>query len=328
MGLPRPDLSLWFRGIGFKLSLAIFLMVLLLTGGMAVPVMRIMDSFLLQELIKRGVSVSQSAATPAAYSIMANDRLALDNLAAKIAGSQPDIGYLAIVSPQGTILAHNRLDATGRLFEEASGESIAAAAGQQVRKVSREGLLFFEFRTPILFAEKQTGDIYLGIDATTLDVSRQQARRTIAGVGILMMILGVAATLLLSTLITAPVKRLAAGVARLKAGELPPDIQVVSGDELRSLTSQFNEMAHTIAGQKSSLERHARELEDSYTSMVRILAASIEARDLYTLGHSTGWPTCRCRSAGISTGTRKLSRIWLFPAFCTIWGKSGCRMRS
>ncbi|MFA5515738.1 MAG: HD domain-containing phosphohydrolase [Desulfuromonadales bacterium] len=287
MRLSRETVRIGFRSIGCKLSLAIFLMVLLLTGGLAAPIMRIMDSFLLQELIKRGASVSQSAATPAAYSLLANDRLALDNLAAKIAASQPDIGYLAIVSPQGKILAHNRLDATGLPFESAAGEAIAVSAGTQVRKILREAREFYEFSTPILFSEKVVGNIYMGIDAVTLETSRQQARRAIATVAIITTILGVAAILLLSTLITAPVKRLAAGVARLKAGELPTTIHATSGDELGRLTCEFNEMAHTIAGQRSRLEEHARELEESYTSMVRILAASIEARDHYTLGHST-----------------------------------------
>ncbi len=77
------------------------------------------------------------------------------------------------------------------------------------------------------------------------------------------------------------------GVAQLKAGETPADIKVVSGDELGRLTSAFNVMARTISGQQASLQRHAHDLEDSYTAMVRILAASIEARDIYTLGHST-----------------------------------------
>jgi HD-GYP domain-containing protein (c-di-GMP phosphodiesterase class II) len=288
MGLrPGFDLEAWFRGIGCKLALSILVLVLVLTCGLALPIIRVMDDFLLQELVKRGLSVSQSAATPAAFSILADDRLALDNLAAKLEESQVDIGYLAIVGSQGMILAHSELDAVGRPFEELTGTPVLDSGGHQVHKVSRAGSSYFEFRTPIEFAGKKIGDIYLGVDAATLEVSRQQARRTISVVGATIITLGVAATLLLSTLITAPVKRLASGVARLKAGEMPPVIQVVSGDELGRLTRDFNEMARTISGQKQSLEQHARDLEESYTSMVRILAASIEARDDYTLGHST-----------------------------------------
>src|SRR5690606_26584168 len=48
----------------------------------------------------------------------------------------------------------------------------------------------------------------------------------------------------------------------------------------------FNEMSKVILNQKRSLENYARNLEESYTSMVRILAAALDARDKYTLGHS------------------------------------------
>jgi HD-GYP domain-containing protein (c-di-GMP phosphodiesterase class II) len=289
MGLLRAKIEFktLLHGISCKLALAILVLVLVLTCGLSVPVVRIMDGFLLQELVKRGLSVAQSAATPAAFSILADDRLSLDNLASKISEGQPDIGYLVIVGAQGAILAHNRLEATGTTFEAMAGTPVVSKGTHQVQKVHREGLAAYEFRVPIEFSGKAIGDIYLGIDAATLEVSRQQARRTIAAVGMVVIALGVAATLLLSTLITAPVKRLASGVARLKAGEVPPAIEVVSGDELGRLTQDFNEMARTISGQKQSLEQHARELENSYTSMVRILAASIEARDVYTLGHST-----------------------------------------
>jgi HD-GYP domain-containing protein (c-di-GMP phosphodiesterase class II) len=277
----------WFRSISCKLALSILLLVLVLTCGISFPIIRLMDDFLLRELVKRGLSVSQSAATPAAFSILADDRLALDNLAAKIAEAQADIGYLAVVGAQGVILAHSELAAIGQPFEESIGTPVAHAGEHPVRRVVRGGRSFFEFRTPIAFAGKMIGDLYLGVDAATLDASRQQARQTILAVGGFIGTLGVAAALLLSTVITAPVKRLATGVARLKAGETPPVIEVVSGDELGRLTQDFNEMARTISGQKKSLERHARELEESYTSMVHILAASIEARDVYTLGHST-----------------------------------------
>jgi HD-GYP domain-containing protein (c-di-GMP phosphodiesterase class II) len=46
-------------------------------------------------------------------------------------------------------------------------------------------------------------------------------------------------------------------------------------------------MAETILSQKNRLSRYAKDLEESYIATVRVLAASIDARDPYTLGHST-----------------------------------------
>ncbi|MGA6992522.1 MAG: HD-GYP domain-containing protein, partial [Candidatus Deferrimicrobiaceae bacterium] len=56
--------------------------------------------------------------------------------------------------------------------------------------------------------------------------------------------------------------------------------------------------------QKNRLRRYARDLEESYIATVRVLAASIDARDPYTLGHSTRVSFLSCelgRKLGFST---------------------------
>lgn len=64
-------------------------------------------------------------------------------------------------------------------------------------------------------------------------------------------------------------------------------LRVYSSDELGRLTQSFNEMASLLTEQREKLGASARELEEAYVSTVKILAAAIEARDRYTLGHST-----------------------------------------
>lgn len=48
----------------------------------------------------------------------------------------------------------------------------------------------------------------------------------------------------------------------------------------------FNEMSYTIARQQNKLNKYARDLEEAYVSIVRVIAAAIDARDSYTHGHS------------------------------------------
>jgi PAS domain S-box-containing protein/putative nucleotidyltransferase with HDIG domain len=57
--------------------------------------------------------------------------------------------------------------------------------------------------------------------------------------------------------------------------------------EQQELATSFNRMTELITRQQLSLSASAQELEDSYISTVKVLAAAIDARDPFTLGHST-----------------------------------------
>ncbi len=283
-------IKFWLRkllwGIRFKLTLITLSLIALTTFGSSLVVNSIMDDSLLQSLIKRGSSIALSAATPAGFSILSNDRLALDNLVAKIKESQTDVAYMAIVDRKGVILAHNQLKVNGAVFEPAEGIVIKEDRGLIVKKINRYGLLSYEIEAPILFADNMVGKVIVGLNVDTLVAAKITARNKTLFITILALAFGAVGTLVLASFLTAPIKRLTDGVAQIKSGDKQVEIEVTSRDELGELTSSFNEMSKVILAQKESLENYAENLEESYASMVRILAAALDARDNYTLGHS------------------------------------------
>ncbi|MBE0596357.1 MAG: HD domain-containing protein, partial [Desulfuromonadales bacterium] len=274
-----------FRGISMKLALWTCGLISLLTLGSSLVMLDVMEETLLAELVRRGAAISASIASPAAFSILEGDRLALDNLAAKTIEAQDDLVYLAIVDTRGKILAHSRLEATGGDFLPATGELLPQSGGSTVSRLSGEAAAF-EFHTPVLFSGKRIGEIYLGIGDQVLQGSRAEARGKVALVAAGVLGAGLIGTLLLATLLTRPIKRLSLGVAALQAGECVR-VPVTSGDELGRLTREFNTMATELGRQKARLAEHAQQLEEAYVATVRLLAAAMDARDEYTLGHST-----------------------------------------
>jgi putative nucleotidyltransferase with HDIG domain len=110
-------------------------------------------------------------------------------------------------------------------------------------------------------------------------------KRIMAGIGFTML-LGIACIIGFSSLITRPIKELSKGIDELKAGRRPK-LRIYSGDEFGKLTESFNQITELTTRQQVRLTAYAQELEDSYRSTVKVLTAAIDARDPYTLGHST-----------------------------------------
>lgn len=275
---------LW--GIGFKLVVGAVVLLALITTGSSLVVIHILDKSLLQSLVQRGSSLAMGVATPAGYNILSGDLLALDNLAAKIAESQKDVVYLAVLDLEDNVLAHNWLAAKGGRYERLAGSTVAESPEVVVRNIHRDGRCCFEFRAPIWFASRRLGEVVVGIDRGTYLAAKNSARNQIIGISALTLTCGVVGTLMLAKLFTTPITRLASGVARIRSGDYGVEVEISSRDELGELTASFNAMARKILAQKQSLEGSARELEEAYVSTVRILAAALDARDNYTLEHS------------------------------------------
>lgn len=272
--------------IRVKLTLLTLAMVATITTGFSWVAIENMDRALFDNLAKRGASIALSASIPAGYSILADDQLALDNLAAKIEASQADITYLAILDNDGNILAHNKLSQIGRIFETIQGLPLLNEPGFTMQQVSRNGQSSYEFKSPIEFANNQIGHVIVGIDTNKLQMAKTSARRQIFMMGLAVLAVGSLGAFMLSKLFTTPIERLAAGVSELKAGNHSVTVKVTTEDELGQLTRSFNEMARVIMSQKSHLEDYAHTLEESYVATIKILAAALDARDNYTLGHS------------------------------------------
>jgi HD-GYP domain-containing protein (c-di-GMP phosphodiesterase class II) len=277
-----------YLGIRFKLSLLTCLLVTAVIIVSSTIVMEIMDTFLLGELVKRGLSLSRGAANAAGYSMLVRDRLSLDNLVAKIKERQEDINYVAVIDHRGMVAAHSELLKSGSNFQPETGVAIHKDSdGAVATQVTRNGQLSYEFRTPIIFTGKEIGQLYLGIDSAALTSAQAAARRKVAVMAVIVLLLSVAGTCYIARIFTRPIKQLNEGVFQLKSGSNLRTVAVTQRDELGELARNFNEMAGVILTQKDMLAEYARGLEESYFATVKILATSIDARDDYTMQHST-----------------------------------------
>jgi putative nucleotidyltransferase with HDIG domain len=276
-------------GIGIRLKLFGFLLplVFLLIASATWVVTEVTKVTMRRDLLQRGAAISRVVALSAGYSLLANDPLGLDRLVSETKASDPDIAFVAIRDASDIVAAHDRVAERGKPYRPVPPLLPVGTFGDtRAEEVVRDGRRLIEYSTPISFAGRRLGIASLGLSMEGLATAQRSIRRIIFAAAAVFLVLAFFGTLLLSSLITTPVKRLHQGVLSLASSDTYQPVPARSSDELGALTRNFNRMAETILAQKSDLQKKALQLEEAYVSMVRVIVASLEARDPYTREHS------------------------------------------
>ena len=278
-----------FRSASLRFKIAFFVVLLMTSTSFVLcfVTVQIMNNYILNEIIKRGESVSKSIAASAGYSLLSRDLLSLDNLVFKAKSSNSDMEYVAIVTPDMKAVAHSDAVMSGETLPTSQGRVVRKGIdGTTIKELSRSSDSIFEISCPIVFMKKNMGIVMLAINKSVLLEAQGKVRTRILIVFGIIVVLGTIASTLLASFLIRPIKELSAGVDELKKGTAKTLLRIYSHDELGSLTSNFNEMSCTISDQQGKLNKYARDLEEAYVSIVKVVAAAIDARDSYTHGHS------------------------------------------
>lgn len=276
-----------FRSASLRFKIAFFVVVLLTCTSFVLCIMtvQIMNSYILEEILKRGELVGKSIAASAGYSLLSRDVLALDNTVFKAKSSTRDMAYAAVADADMTLVAHSETPVIGEKLSFGQGRLRKNSTdGVTIRELETGGI--FEISCPIVFMNKRMGIVVIGMYGTVMEEARRKVGNRILVVFGIILLLGIVASSLLASFLIRPIKELAAGVNELKNGTAKSPLRIYSHDELGNLTENFNEMSARIAEQQGMLNAYAHDLEESYVSIVKVVAAAIDARDSYTHGHS------------------------------------------
>lgn len=278
-----------FRSASLRFKIAFFTVILLTCTSFVLCLMtvQIMNNYILGEIIKRGESVGKSIAASAGYSVLSSDLLGLDNLVYNAKSSNSDMPYVAIVDPNMKAIVHSDAPLMGETMITIPGNLVRESIdGTVIRELPNQSGTIFEISCPIVFMKKKLGNVILGINRSVLIQAQRKVTNRILIVFGIIVVLGIFASFMHASLLIKPIKELSAGVDELKNGITRKQLRIYSQDELGRLTRNFNEMSAKIAEQKGKLNKYARDLEEAYVSIVKVVAAAIDARDSYTHGHS------------------------------------------
>jgi putative nucleotidyltransferase with HDIG domain len=278
-----------YRSASLRFKIAFFVVILLTTTSfiLCIITVQIMNNYILNEIIKRGESVGKSIAASAGYNLLPKDLLGLDNLVFKAKSSNSDMLYVTIVDPDMKTVVHSATEMIGENKPVAQGRLVREAPdGTTVRELTNSSGSIFEILCPIVFMKKSLGSVIISMNRSILLEAQRKVGDMILIVFGIIVVLGIFASSLLASFLIKPIKELSAGVEELKYGTAKNPLRIYSQDELGKLTRNFNEMSSLIADQRGKLTKYARDLEEAYVSIVKVVAAAIDARDSYTHGHS------------------------------------------
>ncbi len=277
-----------FNSIRFKITAMVLLLLIISALAFYLITLTIMNRHLLQEVLKRAEALSKSTAASAGYSLLSKDMLGLDSMVFRMRESNQDVEFIAIVDPDMKIIAHSDVAKNGKKVLSLQGRILLQDVdGTTIAESSSPLDDCFEIVSPIVSFNKRQGWVILSVNKSTLQNAQRDARKRIIFLFVVSLMLGMAGSIALSSVLTRPIQELSAGVEDLKEGRGHRRLKIYSQDEFGKLTASFNEMMALIDEQSGKLNKYAKDLEDSYVSTVRVLAAAIDARDPYTHGHST-----------------------------------------
>jgi signal transduction histidine kinase len=229
-----------------RVAAAMGALILLISAAVAIWVPKRFEREAIALMGHKADALAELTAFTIHPSLYFSDPAALDE-ALRGAREDEDVAYIVVSDPQGRRLASHHP-------ELASAASLARARGSSLA----EGRRIYEVAHPVTDGDRILARLHIGLSLERLDREIAQMRVAIVVASGIILALGLAAVALASSLLTRPLRQVAAGARRIAGGDLSQSVPAGRRDEIGQLASSFNEMALKVAERDAAL-RHSHE---------------------------------------------------------------------
>ena len=212
-----------YRCASLRFKIAFFVVILLTSSSalLCFITVKIMNNYILNEVIKRGESVAKSIAASAGYNLLSKDLLGLDNLVFKAKATNSDMLYVAIVDSDMKTVVHSDSEMIGENIPFAQGRIYREADdGTTVKELTISSGKIYEISCPIVFMKKSLGSVVIGMNQSIPLGAQRKVRNLILIVFGFIVVVGIFTSTLLASFLIKPITELSAGVEELKHGTI------------------------------------------------------------------------------------------------------------
>ncbi|HSN68984.1 MAG TPA: HAMP domain-containing protein [Thermoanaerobaculia bacterium] len=240
-------MTLSFRA---RLALAMGALILLVAAAFALWVPRRFEKEAVALIGHKAETLAHLTAFTIHPSLYFGDRAALEEA---LSGTREDedVAYIVVADPAGKRLAafHPERASRGGIARRTPGGGL-----------SPDGRLF-EVTTPVREGERVLAFLHIGLSLERLNRELLQMRIAIALLSAVILAIGLAIVMLTSNLLTRPLQAVAAGAARVAAGDLGHRVPAEGrADEIGRLAASFNDMAEKVSERDAALRRSHEQL--------------------------------------------------------------------
>ncbi|MDB4968947.1 MAG: uncharacterized protein JWN44_4636 [Myxococcales bacterium] len=223
-------------------------------------------------LQKRGSVQTKDLVQASRNAIVQNDYTTLQNFVPDIANGDPEVAYVFVAGPDGTVIAHSDKKQLARPMTDAVSKEMFAAKDAATKEVTTSTGKQYVFSRPVIEDNKRQGTVVLAYSLQLLEntlrkldsdkeAAFQAAWVRTALVGLFFVLVGTALAIFQGLRISRPIKMLAWRADQIARGDLETRVEISSGDEIGMLGENFNYMADRLlilmreTAEKATLEK-------------------------------------------------------------------------
>jgi signal transduction histidine kinase len=245
----RVPVSLKVMGIALGLTL-------LLSGTLLWQIHNTWHRLLLGELEERGRMLGSDLAMRAAEDVVERHEHQLQLLLSEARGRVPEVDYLLVLDPRGSVVAHTLRGIPSTQLREAN--ALGPAGEARVALLDTEHGPIRDIAVPILAG--QAGMVRVGMSEKPIAGEVRWLTRRLAVVSAVVAALGVVAALILTAVLTRPLREMAGLARAVEEEEFERRAAVRAGDELGQLAQAFNDMAAALQRKEKARQQLLRQL--------------------------------------------------------------------
>ncbi len=266
----------WYRAVLWRfqsvsiqnkiLGLVIGLM-LLLSTMFVWQISSILTTNLRDQLDKRAVSIGSDVAARATNELLINNAYAVYELIKNTLQNNEDVQYIFVVDPQGDVLAHTF--GAGFPNDLLKVNKVTGDEKFHLSVLRSEVGIVRDVAVPIL--DGKLGTVRVGMDEMGLQKAVLKMTWSLLLIALFVSTLGILAAILLTKVLTHPIRELVFLTRRVTQGEMEVQGVVHSQDEIGLLTMAFNKMTQSISRNHKEREKLLEQLKEKEEMRLQLL---------------------------------------------------------